>query len=277
MKTTERIASMITRPAAPEVIPASSGEFPLISSDQAMKKVTDIIDANLAGQKMSVLNFPQIKAPSGGNIVFNIDSASGREPAREISGVIVAFRQARVYWKKAYGSGGGKKPPDCSSTDGFQGVGDPGGECSACRYAQFGTAVNPDGSQGAGQACKDIRQLLVLLPGQLLPNLFNLPPTSIKAFMQYVWNLTSEGSEFWSVVTRMVPEGTTSAGGVDYARIRFLKQRSLAPEQAARLAPYHDRMRTFLKPMTVDANAYEIPGTENEAGGTTEEEGDIPF
>jgi hypothetical protein len=278
---TSKESNVLVRPRSGEVIPQAPGEFPLVESDRAMQEIVALIDDNLAAQKMSVLQFPHIKAPSGGGMALTIDTASGKESEREVRGIIVAFRQARVFWKRAYGTGGGKKPPDCSSNDGFLGVGDPGGACDQCPFAQFGTAVNPDGSHGAGQACKDIRQMLVLLPGQLLPHLFAVPPTSIKAFSQYIWNLTSEGSRYWGVITRIVPEASTSTGGIDYARLRFLKERPLDPAQATRVNAYHDRMQAFLKPMTVDASAYEVVGEEpappSEPAPNAGEETDLPF
>lgn len=257
MKPTNKENSMILRPQDAEVVPASQSEFAIIRSDQKVQEMVELI-AEMGKQKASLLDWPQIKAPSGGSVALTLENSSGKQPEREIRGIIVAFRQTRVYWKKAYGSGGGKKPPDCSSTDGFVGTGDPGGNCPVCPNAQFGTAFTPDGSKGAGQACKDIRQLLIMVGEQLLPYVLNLPPTSIRNFERYVWNLTSEGLRYWGVVTRIVPEASVSSGGVDYARVRFFRDHTLEPGEIKRLRPYHEIMQSFLKPMTVDATSFEV-------------------
>lgn len=250
---------MVQPPAPPASRDAdAAGGYQLMESREKFSEVLTLIDENLTAQRFNVLNLPRIKVPAGGAREFRVMDASGEEPLRTLSGVITAFRQARVYWKKAYGSGGGKKPPDCSSTNGFVGVGEPGGECALCPYAQFGTALNPDGSKGAGQACKDIRQLLILLPDNLLPHILNIPPTSIKNFMQYSLNLLSAGAPYWGVVSKLTLEPATSGGGIDYARIQFSLERRVAKEQAASmLKPYHERMNSLLRPMVVDATAYE--------------------
>jgi hypothetical protein len=249
-------------------------DYPLIESDEAMAKVLRLIDENLGPQKFSVLNLSRIKVPAGGGAEFRVESASGAELMRQISAVIPAFRQVRLFYQKPYGTGTGKKPPDCTSNDGFTGVGNPGGDCLRCPNAAFGTSINPDGSRGTGQACKEIRQLLVLLPGQLLPHILNVPPTSIRNFMQYSMNLISAGVMYWGVVTKLSLEPATSTSGIDFARISFSLERRLEKEQVAMLEPYHQRMRGFLQPMIVDATAYEINGEKSEQESADSE---VPF
>jgi hypothetical protein len=256
-----------------EIIPRPE-EYPLIRSGEAMAEVLHLIDENLGPQKFSVLNLPRIKVPAGGGTEFRVEGPAGAELARQLPVVIPAFRLARIFWKKAFGTGGGKKPPDCTSTDGFTGIGDPGGECSKCPNAVFGTSINPDGSRGTGQACKEIRQLLVLLPGQLLPHILSVPPTSIRNFLQYSMNLVSAGVTYWGVVTKLSLEPATSTAGIDFARISFSLERRLEKEQIAMLEPYHQRMRGFLQPMIVDATAYEINGEKSEPASTDSE---VPF
>jgi len=257
---------------------AAPSAYPLMESEKTMADVLKLIDENLGAQRFSPLHLPRIKVGAGGAQELRVDSPEGARPTRELTGVITAFRQARVYWKKAYGSGGGKKPPDCSSTDGFIGIGDPGGECARCPYAEFGSAVNPDGSEGVGQACKEIRQLLILLEGQLLPHMLNLPPTSIKNFMQYSLNLISAGAPYWTVVTKLTLEPATSTGGIDFGRVKFTLERRLGRDQAARLEPYHERMRNLLTPMVIDAGAYQIEaGAEESPEEREQPESETPF
>lgn len=256
MKNSKEESSVIVRPRTAEVIPPGPGEFPLIQSDQAMQNIIRLIDSNMAGQKMSVMQFPKIQAPAAGSDLFVVDGSSNRSKEPEMMGVIVGFRQARQYWKDPYGTTGGKKPPDCSSEDGLVGNLKPNinwgpvkptGNCYTCPLAAFGSGRND------APACQDRRWLLVLLPGQQLPHFFNLPPTSVPNFMQYVYNLTSEGLDYWSVVTRIVTESTKSRGQVDYSKVRFWKLRMLKAEEAARVQPYQQRMVGFLKPLTVEA------------------------
>lgn len=272
MTTTNKPTAKTVRTEFPPA--EETSDYPLIESPEAMRSVLTLIDENLGAQKFSVLNLSRIKVPAGGGTEFRVEGAAGPQSERQLQVVITAFRQARIYWKKAFGTGGGKKPPDCTSTDGFLGVGDPGGECSRCPFAAFGTSKNPDGSPGTGQACKEIRQLLVLLPGQFLPHVLAVPPTSVRNFMQYSMNLISSGVPYWGVVTRLQLEPATSATGIDFARITFTLERRLKPEQAATLGPYHQRMRSFLTPMKVDENTYEPSDSATERSDADE---NIPF
>lgn len=233
-------------------------DYPLFASPGKMREVLKLIDENLGHQSFTVLDLPHIKVPAGGGPEFRVDDPSGCHSMREVTGVITAFRQARIYWKKAYGAGGGKKPPSCTSTDGLKGEGDPGGYCAECPLAKFGTALNLDGTPGAGQACKEVRQLLIVLPGQILPHILNIPPTSLKNWKHYSLGLVASQVHFWAVETTLRLEAGTSTGGIEYSRIRFSLERPLSAQQRATHAPYHDRMDQLLKPAIVDGAAYEV-------------------
>lgn len=264
-------------PPAQEVIPAES-DYPLLDQPQAMQSVLRLINENLGEQQFNVLNLPKVKLSRDG--VFQIETAGGVETERSITGVITAFRQARIYWGRPYTGQNLKQPPSCTSMDGFIGVGDPGGDCTKCPYAQFKTARNPDGSQGAGQACKELRQLLILLPGQMMPHRLDVPPTSIQAFTKYSLNLVYAGASYWSVVTRLGLEQGPSASGIPVVRAQFSLYKRLSPEQTKLLEPYHERMTGLLKPMTVDADAYEVAdeaGPRPRAMAGPRGDDDIPF
>jgi hypothetical protein len=252
-------------------------DYPLLENPQAMPKILRLIDENLVGGNFSPFNFSRIKVPSGNDTEFKVETASGVERHSSLTGVITAFRAARAYWKRPYGTGR-SGPPDCSSKDGFLGEGDPGGRCTDCPFAAFGTAHSPDGSGGPGTACKELRQLLVLLPGQMLPHLLAIPPTSLANFTKYSLNLISAGASYWAVTTRMALESATSQGGVPYARIRFTLYGSLPDNEAQLLAPYHERMRGLLAPLVLDATAYEIGPAEGAPAETeTAPDADRPF
>jgi hypothetical protein len=261
--------------------PQTAQAYPLFAPD-AIAETLALIDENLGSEAFNPLMFPRIRVPSGGGLEFRVEGASGERSARTLDGIIMATRHARAYWKIPYGrKGAGKKPPDCTSTDGFRGVGDPGGPCADCPFAQFGTATNPDGSKGTGQACKDLRQLLILLEGEALPHLLSVPPTSIRKFTSYTMNLTSARTRYWGGVTRLSLERASSEGGIDYARIDFKLIVKLDPALGATIAPYHHRMRELLVPAVVDTTAYEIVDEGVEAppppGPDERNPDDIPF
>lgn len=248
-----------------EVLAPQKGElaYPLFARD-VITETLALIDENLGSEAFNVLMFPRIRVPAGGSLEFRIEGAAGERSARTLDGILMATRHARAYWARPYGKGG-KKPPDCTSTDGFLGKGDPGGKCADCPYAQFGSAHNPDGSKGAGQACKDMRQLLILLEGEALPHLLAVPPTSVKSFTAYSMNLTSARTRYWGGVTRLTLERAQNEGGIEYAKIHFRLAQKLDPALAATIAPYHERMRELLLPATVDTTAYEYVDAAEEA------------
>jgi hypothetical protein len=265
-------------------------EFPLLEDPSG---VIALFDERLTdGGGLPILDLPRIRVPSGGALSFRIDTPGGEEQVKKLEGVISAYRSSRVYWKSR---AAGKKPPDCSSTDGFTGIGDPGGECADCPYARFGSGINPDGSPSAGQACKSVRQILFLLKGELLPHLLNVPPTSVKAFEQYTLTLLSARARYWAVFTEISLEKAESQDRISYAKIVFRLGRRQEEKNLRVFEAFHGRMKSVLKESVINAVPYEVIGQEQpvrrlppgvslvepapEAGPTFRPEGDddIPF
>jgi len=176
-----------------------------------------------------------------------------------LTGIIIAWRDTRVYYKTPYDQRGKKSgPPDCSSKDGFWGTGDPGGDCERCPFSQW----ESDPKGGRGQACKEVRQLLFLRDGQYLPDLINIPPTSRKAFEKYFFRLSSYGTPFWGTVTRLALERTQNQDGVDYARVVPVSSTRLSSQEISILRPFQATMSALLRPMQVEGEAESHPGTE---------------
>ena len=78
-----------------------------------------------------------------------------------LTGVILFNHASCAYWPEGdeYSD---DVPPLCSSVDGKQGYGEPGGVCEACALSQFGSASN-----GRGKACKNMRVLYLLRSGEV--------------------------------------------------------------------------------------------------------------
>lgn len=227
-------------------------DFPLLEDPEG---VIALFDERLAdGGGLPILDLQRIRVASGGALSFRVDTPGGEEQMKKLEGVIIAYRPARVYWKS---KAAGKKPPDCSSSDGFTGVGDPGGECGSCPNARFGTGVSADGSPSAGQACKSIRQILFLLKGEMLPHLLNVPPTSVKAFEQYTMTMLSSRARYWGAFTEISLEKAESQDHISYAKIVFRLGRRLEGKTLQAFREFHGRMKAVLKEAVVDATSYE--------------------
>jgi hypothetical protein len=234
--------------AQPEIVEP----YPLLRPGY-VSGLLEVLRDNVGQAGIQTLDLPRIKVPAGGSLMWMISTLEGEESARTIEGVILAWRTGRLYWKRALGEGGGRQPPDCISRDGFVGVGDPGGACAQCPYARFGSAA-----KGKGQACKQIRQLLLVRPDEVLPCLLTVPPTSLKPAQQYFMALLARAIPYWSVVTKISLERAKNEDGIDYARMSFGGGRILGTEERIRLAPFHNQMQEMLNPGVIDARDYSV-------------------
>ena len=188
----------------------------------------EIIQANLGSGQLSVFDLERIRIPTGGGTSWTIASLDGDHEARDFEGIILHWREPRAYWRSSFDATGGGTPPDCSSDDGIRGIGTPGGACETCHLARFGSDDN-----GRGQACKQMRMLFVLLPGNFLPAVMLLPPTSLAACRKFFLRLTSLEIPYYGVLTKFSLEKTKNKQGIAYAEVRFGVARKLQPEETA--------------------------------------------
>ena len=106
-----------------------------------------------------------------------------------------------------------------------------GGACQACPLAKWDSAQ--DG--GAGQACKQVKQLFMLRGESMLPEVVSLPPTSLKAARQSSVKLTTQGIPYYgALVADRTGEGAERGGqGVRQGR-HEVRAQALARRAGAR-------------------------------------------
>jgi len=199
-------------------------EFAVLKAGSA-GEVQALIRENIGAGGLAPTDLERIVIPAGGGTAWNIKTLEGDVNVDHFDAVILYWKDVRLYWASEFTGAG--SPPDCLSNDGLTGRGNPGGVCARCPNAQFGSAAN-----GVGQACKQCRQLFVLLPDDRLPRLLSVPPTSLKPVRQYFLRLASAGRPYHSVVTRFGLEVAQSSGGFRYSRIVPSVAATLPPEQA---------------------------------------------
>jgi len=238
-------------------------EYPILEPGQ-IEQTLEIFKENVGPGGVSALDLPRIKCPTGGDITWKVPTLEGDAHEKEIEGIVLAWKPGRLFWRKSISDGGSGKPPDCTSRDGFIGHGDPGGECAECPYAQFGSST-----KGRGQACKQVRQLLMVRPGEILPHLITVPPTSLRPASQYFLMLLGQRIPFWGVTTRIRLERAKNEAGIDYAKFVFTKGRRLTPEELQAIGPFHREMKSMLDPVILDARDYTV--IENDAGEAARE------
>lgn len=217
-------------------------ETPFVIFNTRLEQIREAMEANVGDGSLAAGDFDRIKVPAGGGTAWTIQGLDGEEILKEVAGIVVAWRDTRAYWSVPMEHSDGSMPPDCYSLDARTGTGKPGGDCHKCPLAQFGTDAG-----GPGQACKLVRQLFLIREENLLPEIVNLPPSSVKPARQYFLRLASKGVPCYSVITRIGLEKTRNAQGIVYSRATFASGGRLSAEQARRAKEYAAMIEPFLK------------------------------
>ena len=234
----------------------------LAALDGNLDSINEAIAANITGGGITDFDLPRVRISGGASPRWIVPTLDGEETLARIDGVIVYARDTRVYYKTAFGKSASKQPPDCSSADGLTGNGKPGGDCSRCALAEFGSA-----EEGAGQACKQVKQVFILRDDLLLPEVVSLPPTSLKGARQFFLKLTTQGIPYYHAVIGLELEKAQNSGGIQYGKAQMRFVRRLTAEEAARAQQYHELCRTFaervptgLDPEVREAGEAQAPG-----------------
>ena len=225
-----------------EIVKRETAISPFVIFNTEIADVREAMAANLGDGGLTAGDFERIRIPAGGGAAWTIQGLDGEEMVRELPGIIIAWRDTRAYWSVPMEASDGSMPPECSSVDARTGTGAPGGDCHACPLAQFGS--DP---KGEGQACKLVRQLFLIREDNLLPEIVNLPPSSLKPARQYFLRLASRGVPCYSLVTRIGLEKTKNGQGIAYSRATFTSGGRLSEEQAQRAREYAVLIEPFLK------------------------------
>jgi hypothetical protein len=209
----------------------------------SIEHIHETLVANLGESNIGLTDLGRIKIPAGGGTAWSVPEIGGEEIVRELSGVILVWRDVRMYWRLPIEQSDGAMPPDCYAPDARTGIGDPGGDCRSCRFAQFGSAA-----KGDGQACKLVRQLFLLRPGNLLPDVVNLPAGSLKQVHEYLKRLAAKGRPCYSIITKIGLEKAKNSQGIEYSRATFTAGEPLPPEEVKCAKEYSGMLKAFVAP-----------------------------
>lgn len=219
---------------------ADTGKYLIMQGDA--KEAAEIVRANTGGGPINDFSFDRLKVPAAGGQIWQIPSLEGVTDAREVDGIIVAWKETRGYWETSFEESGGGTPPDCASSDSTIGIGKPGGECLKCPLAQFGSAEKTDKKgnpiESRSQACKQVRLLFLLRPGTMLPVIVACPPTSLKPARNFFMRLASNGIPYYGVVTRLRLQPDKNADGIAYSKVELSVAGRLSPEATAKAKEY---------------------------------------
>lgn len=236
--------------------------------------VTELIKEELDG--LGQIHFDTIKVPSGGGLAFELpgDDPDNPETTQTLTGVIVHHHAVNSYWPGEYD--GSNTLPDCSSADGKQGLDIKTGElrdCSTCPFNQFGSS-----SKGNGKACKNGHRIYLLRSGEVLPVLISLPPTSLRAFKDYIAKrLVLKGKRTSSVLTTIKLKREKSADGIAYSSCVFTKAGDLTPAQIEQVKPTVDWIKSVASTVPVVEQQPEEAPANADAEGFVEVSKDVLF
>jgi hypothetical protein len=204
---------------------------------------------------VGLFDLDRTKIPAGGGAAFEIPTLSGDpDVVKEITGIIVAWTDRRGYWPTKYGTGDGNTPPACESKDCIKGVGTPGGLCAECPWSQFGSATDDKGNSTQGQACKQMRLVLIARPSKSLPLLLILPPTSVGPMRKFMLGLAGENIPYYAALIKLGLVKDRNKGGTEYAKIKPTLVAKLPPEAVAPIKEYGMMMKAAVEAASIQKN-----------------------
>jgi hypothetical protein len=103
-----------------------------------------------------------------------------------------------------------------------------------------------------------MRVLFLLRPGNLLPDVVSLPPTSIANVRKFFLRLASQSTPFYGVTVRLGLERTKNAGGIAYSRVTAQVGRRLSAEETNKVYGVAQALKPALQ--RVPARASEFAG-----------------
>lgn len=221
--------------------------------------------------------YGKVKVPSGGGLAFTIQRDENNEDvAKEIECVVAFAQSSNCYWKEKFT--GENLEPDCASSDsliGYRKGTDAPIDCRKCPLNQFGS-----GEGGVGKACKNMKRLFLLVPGESDPFVLTLPPTSLKNWDQYSLNLANKQKlRYFQVVTKITLKKEESSGGIKYSKCVFTQAGNLSLEQSREVHALNKELKEAFKNSVPTAGDLEAKEVKTSADGFIEVAGgeELPF
>lgn len=227
---------------------ATVADYAIMTMDAG--ELAQALTENLSGENLVPWDMTRVKVPSGGALSFSVpdmDNPDGVE-TKTITGVIVHHQTTRCYYETSFEEAP-NQPPTCSSADGVNGTGNPGGVCQQCALNVFGTA---DGGEKRGKACKEQKVIYILTPETLLPLCIVTPPSSLKRFRNYMLGLTGKACSYSKVVTEISLTKEKNADGIGFSELFFKLSGKLDQGEAQTVKMYREGIIPALSRMAAD-------------------------
>lgn len=208
----------------------------------------------------------RLTVPAGGGSMWMIpDLEEGERAVKELEVIMLLWDKSRAMWWEDEIS---NEMPDCWSRDGRtpdpQGAYGIHGEhadeipltpvrgnpeqferlCSNCPMNEFGSATKPGAK---GKKCKESRLLYVLQPGEMLPQIVSVPPTSLKKLRQFLITLgAKQRLRFTDIVLKLGLSVVEGGPGGKYSTIVPKFSRRLEPEERELVRAASENLKKML-------------------------------
>jgi hypothetical protein len=210
--------------------------YPLITTDG--EELMARIRKNTGSDTISPFDLVRVTVPTAGGTTWMLNIGGEEIPTKQIHGVILAHQRVRVRYEKEFSEGTGS-PPICSNANVADptslGIGEPGGNCQLCAFAQFNTAR---GGDGRGQACSERWQILIVTQYSPLPLFMSVPPASLKNVRNYMLGLAQGGNDYPDVETILTLQPDKSGDNIAYSKIVMKRGEVLKAEIKEKFAPH---------------------------------------
>jgi hypothetical protein len=131
--------------------------------------------------------------------------------------------------------------PVCFSNDGQLGIGQPGGNCLACPNKEWGSAA-----KGKGKACRDLRPIFLLQPGDYLPIIVQTSRMSLKKLSAYFTLLARRGIPYYAAITEIGLAQAQNPGTPVYSVLTFAVKDVVPKEQRQALKHYQQALKLHI-------------------------------
>ena len=233
---------------------------------EGVEEIVSMIQSNVGSVDLNEFSLPRAINPSGKTTRWEIPGiGDDSEFVGEVEGIIVAHKEARVYYVKSYDESGGNERPDCvGSVDPVSnimiGEGDPGGFCAKCKYSKF---VKKDDGTTDSPKCRQIKQVFILRPGEIMPTKFNATGGNVNQVSTYLLNLTIKGRlKYNHCITKVKITADKYKNGRDWAKWTLSLVSPLPAEVKAQMDAFHEFLAPIISKAEVTAeDAIEGDGT----------------
>lgn len=201
--------------------------FPMVASSNSL---AETIENNMGGEDLSVREmFLAVPNPSGGAEQWTIKTPFGTKTIDKIEGIILHIGFERSYFSKPFRAGSAE-PPDCSSNDGREGRGTPGGNCGECSMAEFGPNKE-------APACKERRPIYLLAPeiNPSMPVVINVLGTSARTLRKFRAQMTQGDIKLQQALVKLTLRSETTQNDQPASVIQFEAIKDLRSEDPAGL------------------------------------------